>query len=403
MCAHVRPSEICFCDSESVTIPGMKTSTPRSAVKGIYRRGQIYWFAKMIAGKRNFVSLETEDFVEAVRRAQDLRDNPVLESGDLLVHAVDRYVKFCVESGEWSLATERSKGYVLKKWAERMGRVTPKQIRTETIRAWHTERLKSVTEVTAYGNLMTLQGFFHWAKDTERLCATNPVKPLTDRKATTRIRCPETAARRDFCSHELRDRLIQECPREDLKFVLYCGFHAGLRFNEIVEARRSWFDLDAGLLHLRKHEGIRFKDREERTVPLTAGFKTFLKEREFLTDPHAYMLHPAILGRRKNIYRWDFGLPFANYMKEQKCEWVTPHIMRHTFASLLASAGVSIFKIAQWLGDEVRVVEKHYAKLIPNDSEIDRAFSGRQLPEAPPSLPHKPDAKRPSSRRNQKG
>ena len=39
--------------------------------------------------------------------------------------------------------------------------------------------------------------------------------------------------------------------------------------------------------------------------------------------------------------------------------------MRHTFASLLAIAGVSIFKIAQWLGDDVRVVERHYAHLLP--------------------------------------
>jgi integrase len=403
MCGYVFPSEICFCDSESVTICDMsKTSASRSAVKGIYRRGKIYWFAKMVAGKRNFVSLETEDLAEAVRRAQDLRDNPVLESGDLVVHAVDRYVKFCVLSGEWTMATERSKGYVLKKWAEKMGRVTPRQIRTEMVRAWHAERLKSVVEATAYGNLMTLQGFFHWAKDTERLCSSNPVKPLTDRKATTRIRCPEAAARRDYCTHELRDRLIEECEREDLKFVLYCGFHAGLRFAEIVEARRFWFDLDAGLLHLRKHEGIRFKDREERTVPLTAGFKAYLKEREWPDDPQGYMLHPEIEGRRKNIYRWDFGLPFRNYMAQQQCEWVTPHIMRHTFASLLASAGVSIFKVAQWMGDEVRVVERHYAKLIPNDSEIDRAFSVRLPREETPCPPRKPASKRPGNRRSRK-
>ena len=61
-------------------------------------------------------------------------------------------------------------------------------------------------------------------------------------------------------------------------------------------------------------------------------------------------------------------------MQKQKCEWVTPHIMRHTFASLLASAGVSIFKIAQWLGDDVRVTQKHYAKLLPKDEDIEKAF-----------------------------
>jgi len=87
------------------------------------------------------------------------------------------------------------------------------------------------------------------------------------------------------------------------------------------------------------------------------------------------MVHPEIPTRRKSVYRWDFGRPFDLYMEAQKVPWVTPHIMRHTFASLLASAGVSIYKIAKWLGDDVRTVQRHYAKLLPNDSEIERAFS----------------------------
>jgi hypothetical protein len=43
-------------------------------------------------------------------------------------------------------------------------------------------------------------------------------------------------------------------------------------------------------------------------------------------------------------------------------------------ASLHAPAGVSIYKIAQWLGDDVRVVQKHYAKLLPKDEDIEVAF-----------------------------
>ncbi len=36
---------------------------------------------------------------------------------------------------------------------------------------------------------------------------------------------------------------------------------------------------------------------------------------------------------------------------------------------------VSIYKIALWLGDDVRVVQRHYAKLLPKDEDIERAFS----------------------------
>jgi integrase len=334
-------------------------------MRGIYRRGSIYWLARQVDKKRHFVSLETSDPVEALSRAEQIRSEGVLESGTILCHTVERYIRYCRERGEWTLSTERSKGYVLKNFAKWVGKITPGEVSPEIIHRYYTERLKTHSPRTAHGNLMTLRGLFRWCMEVERTCRDNPA-------AKVRVKTPSLAAREDFCSPALRDKLISECPREDLKFVLYCGFHAGLRFSEIVEARASWFDLNAGLLHLRKHEGIQFKDGEERTIPLTKGFSAFLKTYG-LHEP--YMVHPEIPTRRRSVYRWDFGRPFDLYIEAQQVPWVTPHIMRHTFASLLASAGVSIYKIAKWLGDDVRTVQRHYAKLLPNDSEIERAFS----------------------------
>lgn len=51
-----------------------------------------------------------------------------------------------------------------------------------------------------------------------------------------------------------------------------------------------------------------------------------------------------------------------------------PHVMRHSFASNLVSAGVSLYKVAKWMGDDPRVVDKHYAKLTPDDGDIEKAF-----------------------------
>jgi integrase len=73
-------------------------------------------------------------------------------------------------------------------------------------------------------------------------------------------------------------------------------------------------------------------------------------------------------------YRYDFRRPWNDFMETQGSDWVTPHVMRHTFASLLASKGVSIYKIALSFGDDVRVVQKHYAKLLPKDEDIESAF-----------------------------
>jgi integrase len=374
-------------------------------MKGIYRNGNLYWFSQMISGKRNCVSLETENLSVAMERAAELRDSPSFESGELIAHVAARYVKYCVETGDWTLSTERSKGYFLTRWAREMGRVRPREVRTEHLRAWHAKRLQEVSESTAYGNLMTIQGFFGWAKSVERLCPSNPVLPLTAKRAPGRIRAPAPAARKFFAAPAQRDHLIANAPSREMKYILYCGFHAGLRFNEIVESRAGWFDLAAGHLHLRKHEGIQFKDRQERSIPLTAAFRDFLRDDQNgfgMPPPADYMLAPHIPARRKNIYRYDFGTSFSNYMAAQGCAWITPHTMRHTFASLLASAGVSIYKIAHWMGDGVRVVERHYAKLLPNDGEIERAFA------APPAAgircpPRTGASTRRGSRHSQKG
>jgi integrase len=62
-------------------------------------------------------------------------------------------------------------------------------------------------------------------------------------------------------------------------------------------------------------------------------------------------------------------------MKAQAVGWVTPHVMRHTFASLLAIDGKSIYKIAAWLGDTVRVTERVYAHLCPQDGDVNLSQS----------------------------
>jgi hypothetical protein len=81
------------------------------------------------------------------------------------------------------------------------------------------------------------------------------------------------------------------------------------------------------------------------------------------------MLEPDI-AHGKGTYRYDFRRPFEKYMKEIGFEWVTPHIMRHTFALLLAIKGVSLYKIANWPGDTLATTEKHYAHLLPTDPDI---------------------------------
>jgi integrase len=338
-------------------------------MRGIYRRGNVYWMAIQRHGVREFISLETDDPAEAVRKAQLIREAPSLNDSSPLRAEIARFIAYKVRMNEYTPSSALTKRNKLLLFAKAMPQeACAASVTSRQVQSFYDEARKRVTDTTALGYMMTLQAFFRWAIEPERIARQNPVKQAKFAK-------PMGRARQDFCTYELRDQLIAEAPSDDLRFILYCGFHAGLRFQEVVEARPFWFDLSASLLHLRKTPTMNFKDREERTVPLTKEFRAFLKRYGLLRP---FMLQPDV-KHGKSLYRYDFRRPFTIYMKKQGCEWVTPHIMRHTFASLLVSAGESIYKVAVWLGDEVSTVQKHYGHLTPDNHGIEKAFSKRKV------------------------
>ena len=210
-------------------------------LRGIYKRRNIFWLAIQKDKKRHFISLHTSDPYEAVRQASKLRHGPEITSGDLLNHAVDRFIRWAQETGHWTANTVDAKGCTLRKFAEWCGsRAFPHDVDAGEVLAYHKMRCRLRSPRTAFGNVMTIRSFFNWCRDTEKTVRENPCQNLM-------IKAPPNKGRENFCTPELVDKLIRECTREDLKFILYCGFHCGLRAQEIVEARPFWFDLDGPL------------------------------------------------------------------------------------------------------------------------------------------------------------
>jgi integrase len=72
---------------------------------------------------------------------------------------------------------------------------------------------------------------------------------------------------------------------EEARFILYCGFHAGLRRSEISMARVNWFDLEAGLFHASNDSGFTSKNREIRVIPLAQEFLHAPEQCTTLLDP----------------------------------------------------------------------------------------------------------------------
>jgi integrase len=348
----------------------MRSRGKRKLGTGIYLRGSVYWFAVQRNGKRHFITLETSDPAEAVRRVEIMRDHIDLESGAPLKTEVDRFIAYKQRQQEYTRSSAVTKRNKLLLFAASLPPgTTAATVTTRQVQRFYDDALERTgVDTTALGYVMAVRAFFRWAVESAHVARRNPVKGVKVARTVGR-------ARKDFCNYGLRDRLVREAPNGELRFILFCGFHAGLRFQEIVEARPFWFDLDNGRVHLRKTTTMNFKDREERSIPLTIEFQNFLKSYG-LRAP--FMLRPDV-AHGKSLYRYDFRASFMKYVRAQGCEGVTPHTMRHTFASLLVSAGESIYKVAVWLGDEVATVQKHYGHLTPDNHGIEKAFSERAL------------------------
>ena len=338
-------------------------------LRGLWRRGAVWWaVVPLPGGGRVRRSLGTKDLalaLEEVRRLRDLSDR-----GVLAVRADEDGMGSVVKAWQESMRRRglssgwiNQGGYVVTAALAAMGVETVPALTKDKIQVWMEEEIERKNAHTAATYLRRMVSFCQWLVSSGRARVAATAGVLAP-KARPRLR-------RSFLSREEARRILDSCQDEGLKFALYCALHAGLRKGEIAAARPSWFDLEAGLLHVQNTADFLIKDRDDRTIPLTQEFRTFLKEYG-LRSP--YMLEPNVKAGKAR-YRFDFDRRWRAHRKRCGLDDYTFHDMRRTFASLLASSGVSLYKIARWLGDGVAVVEKRYAHLIAQDEDVNRAWS----------------------------
>ena len=342
---------------------------------GIYLRGKTYWLAFQKNRKRTFISLETRDFAEAVRKAAVAKSSTELTRGSSLQEEAKNWTREKAARGDFTRFSVINATNAIRHIAALLG----KNVTLGSVTNGQAQRIYELlrtrkSESTARSYCSYASSLMGWALE-KNLVRSNPFLSIKYAKW-------KPVMRTEFCDADLRDRLIREAPSNELRFILYAGFHAGMRFAEIGEARPAWFNLTRRVIHIQKVtktlsaatglDEFDLKDREERTIPLSFDFAAFLQTQDL---NQAYMLEPK-KRRKKWKYRYDFKRPFSEYMDAQSCGWVTPHTMRRTFASLLASGvKVSLYEIAKLLGDDPRTTEKHYAHLLPDLSRFDAAFA----------------------------
>jgi integrase len=345
-------------------------------IRGLYKyaNSSFYWYRWTENGKRKAVSLQTADLSEAVTKVKQIqagawysrweRAEPTRTSARKLV---EEYLKVAQGRAKKPLRLETAKvrSYILHKFLADQEIEDIGQISRGNIKDWLSGRKRAgVSQDTLHTQARAVKTFLAYLVD----------RKLVRADLLSDFDVPEQGAvgRKNWLKNEVFKRIIGQSKDDTLTFILHCGFHAGLRRNEISNARVGWFDLEAGVVHIQNEveTGFRLKDRENRTVPLTKDFKDFLET--FLADSEAgsYAIRPE---KDQGVwrYRYDFDALFQTHMRRcgVKC---TIHDMRRSFASNLVTAGESIYIVAKWLGDGIPVVERSYGHLAPSAGNINR-------------------------------
>ena len=342
-------------------------------LKGLYQKTDsriFYYQPPMSKGVRpKPISLGTKDPEEAVAIYYSVASEQEerFKRGSLRMEAA----RFIQENrrngnrGKHSPATSEHYERVLEQAIEFLGNREVGRYSVEDMKRLHehwADRGLAVTSLSSYFG--AVGSFFTWAVK-EKLIKTNPVDDLDiDRRVITRAE--------RYCVREERDKLMNALPKDrlDLALCLWLGFYAGLRKKEIVEARRNWVDLGAGVLTVQETDTFLPKGKDARTISLSPKLSAFLTN--YLAsvegESSGFLLRPdkktgrkqKTRGKKAWRYRYDPRAPFAKHTEQQGLGWVGFHTMRHTWATLHALGGTPLTTIAKEMGGDSRKVFETY-------------------------------------------
>lgn len=177
-----------------------------------------------------------------------------------------------------------------------------------------------------------------------------------------------------------------EAHSPDMHMIYALGFYAGLRKGEMLGLRWSdiiWDRKDqdgnvVGCINIEPYdtlEGLPAKHElktveSERVIPLASKLRDILSHYRPLSEASERLVlrprKPFVAGK---MYRWEFKRTFEEVAQCLERN-VTPHMLRHTFGSQAAMAGISIYKISKWMGHASVSTTEIYAHLCPVDADI---------------------------------
>lgn len=179
---------------------------------------------------------------------------------------------------------------------------------------------------------------------------------LIKREHVPYIKLPEPPPPKDrwLTTQEIQKVIELAKGRGRVELFLHIALRTAARRTSILELKWDQVDFNTGLIDFGKHDERVRRHKRRPTVPISDQL------RELLLAAHAKRKNDYVLGNDGSI-----RTAFENLMRQAGMPEVTPHTLRHTWATHASMSGVPMNEIARVLGDTLTTVEKVYAKFAP--------------------------------------
>ncbi|MBN2320902.1 MAG: site-specific integrase [Acidobacteria bacterium] len=326
---------------------------------GIYKRGSVWWLDCWIEGRRyqkpigKGINRSAALDIASIKRAQILKS----EAGIAKKKKDISFEKAAEEFISWAKANKRPKtaaGYesIINRLKESFEGKTLGQIHPFLIEKYKQKRLAEGAKVSVNRELSRLRTLYNLCITWRKYEGPNP--------ASRYQRAPESRGRIRFLT-EAEEKKLLEKASEPLRSVIILGIHTGLRAqSEALSLTWSNVDFRQKTVTVEDHFA---KNGETRTVPLNSVALATLKAlKSRVPGPEVFMTR----GRRKDgpwkPYR-SFRTAFETACGNAKLEGVTPHVLRHTFASRLVMRGADLRTVQELGGWKSLNMVQRYAHL----------------------------------------
>jgi integrase len=326
---------------------------------GIFKRGKAWRLDCIINGQRYQLPLGKGIPRSAALEIATAKRAAILK-GEAGIAKKKRNISFEKAAEEfiaWSDANKR-KGTaveykrIINRLKEFFGGMTLGQIHPFLIEKYKQKRLSEGAKVAVNRELSRLRTLFNLCIKWKKFEGLNP--------ASRYQRVPESKGRVRFLTEGEESQLLQEC-EEPLRSVIIIGIHTGLRAHS-EGLSLTWPNVDF-IQKTATVEDHFAKNGETRTVPLNSIAVEALKRlKARVPGPQVFMTQ----GRGKNgkwrPYR-SFRTAFETACRNAKLSDVTPHVLRHTFASRLVMRGADLRTVQELGGWKSLAMVERYAHL----------------------------------------